>query len=196
MASNQVLKKSFVGGFKKDGVLNYIEELQAEIVDLKNQLNQKDDEIEKTASLADTIEEKNSEIAMLKNEIEELKQSKQVLIEENQEAVEKCKNDYEEKIRLYDSKFAAIEEKVAVIESGCTKLNETEKLVAKAKADADAIIVNANDAVNNAVAELSDLYNAFKTASVNYDSSSIALKNRVEALFETLNTITINSEAE
>ncbi len=196
MASKQVLKKSFVGGFKKDGVLNYIEGLQAEIVSLKEQLGQKEDNEEKLSSLLESVEGKNSEIEILKSEIEELKRSKQALIEEHEETVEKCKNDYDEKIKIYDLKFAAIEEKVAVIESGCTKLNETEKLVAKAKEEADALTAKANDTVRKAAEEISDLYNAFKTASVNYDSSSVALKNRVDALIETLNTIIIESEAE
>ena len=44
MESNQILKKSFMGGFKKEGVINYIEQLQAEIFRLKNELAEKNSE--------------------------------------------------------------------------------------------------------------------------------------------------------
>ena len=37
MGSEQVLKKSVLGGFKKEGVLNYIEQLQSEIISLKKE---------------------------------------------------------------------------------------------------------------------------------------------------------------
>jgi len=196
MASNQVLKKSFVGGFKKDGVLNYVEQLQSEIVGLKNELEAKESEIASSENLANELENKNAEIEALKSEIEALKLSNSKLIAEKEEAVESCKNDYEEKIKLYDGRFAAIEEKFAAIEYGQSKANETEQLLAKAKEKADSITAKANESVKNAIDEILDLYNAFKTASVNYDSSSVALKNRVEALIETLNSIEIETEAE
>ena len=43
MGSEQVLKKSVLGGFKKEGVLNYIEQLQTEIIELKKEISNKSD---------------------------------------------------------------------------------------------------------------------------------------------------------
>lgn len=61
MGSNQVLKKSVFGGFNKEKVLGYVEQLQAEILGLKKEL---------AAKNADS-----SEIAKLNDENAELKNS-------------------------------------------------------------------------------------------------------------------------
>ena len=43
MGSEQFFKKSVLGGFKKEGVLNYVEQLQTEIIELKKEINNKPD---------------------------------------------------------------------------------------------------------------------------------------------------------
>ena len=58
MSSNQVLKKSVMGGFKKEGVINYIEQLQAEIFRLKSEISRLNSEIEETAAYKREIYEK------------------------------------------------------------------------------------------------------------------------------------------
>ena len=70
MGSDQILKKSVIGGFKKEGVLNYIEQLQTEIVGLKRELN-------------NDKSEADGEISSLKNENESLKSENAGLIEAN-----------------------------------------------------------------------------------------------------------------
>lgn len=196
MASNQILKKSLVGGFKKDGVLNYVEQLQAEILELKQELGNREAESENNERLKAALEEKDAQIEALKSEIEELKAQNSVQSQEHEKTVKQCQTDYEEKIQMYDTKIAAIEEKFAAIESGCTRLGESDKIVSQAKAKADALTAKANEAVKQAADELADVYNAFKTACVNYDSSSLALKNRIEALMDTLSSITVEAETE
>lgn len=65
MESNQILKKSILGGFQKEGVLNYIEQLQLEICRLKNDIAEKNGEIE-------ALERKESEYDRLVSENEAL----------------------------------------------------------------------------------------------------------------------------
>lgn len=231
MSSNQVLKKSLLGGFKKDGVLNYVEGLQAEIMNLRsklesksnseseavaalrNEIEQKETQIRDLESAIAANEEKDGEISALKAEIDHLNSvisdmsaERERLLAENEQALQAAKDEYEEKARLCEEKIAVIEDKFAQIESSYTRISETDskvnammnnailssdKIISDAKAKSDEITSKANDALKDAFAEISDVYDQFRTATVNYDSSSAALKTRVESLIQLLESMQI-----
>lgn len=236
MSSNQVLKKSLLGGFKKDGVLNYVESLQAEIMNLRgklesksnseseavaalrNEIEQKESRIRDLESAIAANEEKDGEISVLKAEIDRLNSvisdmsaEREKLVAENEQALQAAKDEYEEKARLCEEKIAVIEDKFAQIESSYTRISETDskvnammnnailssdKMISDAKAKSDEITSKANDALKEAFAEISDVYDQFRTATVNYDSSSAALKTRVESLIQLLESMQIELPAE
>ncbi len=236
MSSNQVLKKSLLGGFKKDGVLNYVEGLQAEIMNLRgklesksnseseavaalrNELEQKESKIHELESAIAASEDKDGEISALKAEIDRLNSlvsdisaEKENLASEKEKAIQAAKDEYEEKARLCEEKIAVIEDKFAQIESSYTRISETDskvnammnnailssdKMINEAKAKSADITSKANDALKEAFADISDVYAQFRTATVNYDSSSAALKTRVESLIQLLESMQIELPSE
>lgn len=208
MGSESILKKSVIGGFKKEGVLNYVEQLQSEIVTLRKELNEcnsckKDLD---SANAKNEIAEK--EIDNLRCEIEELNKKNEALEQANKalnerdaafslklEEAQVTISNYENKIRLYEEKIASIEEKFAEIEKNYQKYGE---VIDNAKSSAAEITVRAKNAVNNAKDEISSVNERIKTACINFESSVASMKSSAENLIETLSAISenINSEEE
>lgn len=154
MSADQVLKKSLMGGFKKEGVINYIEQLQAEIFRLKNEISCLNSEAEETEDLkkditalkaqneelAREIEAARSEKTSLIAESEILKVEKSALEEDiralNEEKkaaderyaaeIENCKAEYAEKMKVCEEKISSIEAAFASIEATCSKSIEAD----------------------------------------------------------------------
>ena len=202
MGSDSILKKSVIGGFKKEGVLNYVEQLQTEIVSLRKELNENASCKKELDSVSVKKEIAEREMNILKDEIAELKEINAALSEENKALLERDAtaslkleeaqtmiSNYENKISLYEEKIAAIEEKFAYIEANYQKYGDA---IDSAKNSAAEISVKAKNAVDAAKNEISDANERIKTACVNFESSVASMKSSAENLIETLSAVSAN----
>lgn len=237
MSSNQVLKKSVMGGFKKEGVINYIEQLQAEIFRLKSEISRLNSEIEETAAYKREIYDLKKQNEALANELETARSEKTALIAETEilkveksaleedirvlgdekkaaeegyaAEIEKCKAEYAEKMSVCEEKIKSIEAAFASIEATCSKSIEadakagemlkeasanSELIITKAQNKAEAITEKANDAVAKAAKQVAEANERLKSACVNYDSSTVALKASVDNLIAVLNSVSEGSD--
>ncbi len=222
MGSEQILKKSLLGGFKKEGVLNYIEQLQSEILTLKKEVNENSDCKNKLENIIYEKDSSDSEIAslekenkLLRAEIGELKNNNSVLIEDNKslsfklEESEKKIKELEEKQKKWEEKVGLIEAKFAEIESSYSKIGETDskvnvilseaqshsdRIISDAKKSAGEISAKAIYAVNNAKKEIKDASDRIQTACVNFDSSVSSLKASSENLLKILSELSVEEE--
>lgn len=165
MASKQVLKKSVIGGFKKEDVINYVEQLQAEIQRLRNDVAQMNSELEQYDELRNAYVEANRYADAVKEELESLKTERTALAAENEilkvekqsletviENLKKEKSDAEDvhakelaavksenenKIRFFEEKLASIESTFASIEANRSKNNNADEKACKILKDAN-----------------------------------------------------------
>lgn len=206
MGSESILKKSVIGGFKKEGVLNYVEQLQTEIVTLRKELNEcasckkdLDSAIAKKEFAEKEVEELRCEIEELKIQNEALAQANKSLNEHDAEtslkfeAAQVTISNYESKIRVYEEKIASIEEKFAEIEKSYQKYGE---VIDNARTSAAEISVKAKTAVDNAKEEISSANERIKTACVNFESSVASMRACAENLIGTLSAISENIDSE
>ncbi|MBR3818565.1 MAG: hypothetical protein IKJ41_05380 [Clostridia bacterium] len=185
MGSEQIFKKSVLGGFKKEGVLNYVEQLQTEIIELKKEITNKPDLSEEVKALKDINENAVAETTALTAKIDALKAENEALTEANLSLVrdlEEAKmliNEYEEKQKIFAEKISEIDNKFSRL---------TSDFVCSDSSASD-IKTKANDAVENARNEIGDINERIKTTCNNFVSSSSALKTCVENLLDVLSSI-------
>lgn len=185
MGSEQIFKKSVLGGFKKEGVLNYVEQLQTEIIELKKEITNKPDLSEEVKALKDINENAVAETTALTAKIDALKAENEALTEANLSLVrdlEEAKmliNEYEEKQKIFAEKISEIDNKFSRL---------TSDFVCSDSSASD-IKTKANDAVENARNEIGDINERIKTTCNNFVSSSSALKACVENLLDVLSSI-------
>lgn len=185
MGSEQIFKKSVLGGFKKEGVLNYVEQLQTEIIELKKEITNKPDLSEEVKVLKDINESAVAETTALTAKIDTLKAENEALAEANLSLVGELEDakalikDYEEKQKIFAEKITEIDNKFSRLTSG---------LVYSDSGVSD-IKNKANESVKNARDEISDINERIKTTYNNFVSSSTALKSCVENLLEVLSSI-------
>ncbi len=188
MSSEQILKKSVLGGFKKEGVLNYVEQLQNEIVSLKKEVSNGSKCQNELDELKDKKVSADRELSALKAENEALKAENARLIEQNAAYALKIEEanvsiaDYESKQQLFVEKISSIEAKFDQIESNYIKYGEVKAFAASACA-------KANDAVKVAKDEISGANDRIKTACVNFESSVASLKASSENLISVLDSV-------
>lgn len=185
MGSEQIFKKSVLGGFKKEGVLNYVEQLQTEIIELKKEINNKPDFSDEIKVLKDFNESVVAETTALTAKIDALKAENEALTESNLslnnelEEAKKLINEYEEKQKIFAAKISEIDSKFLRLTSG---------LICQDSSASD-IKNKANDAVENAKNEIGDINERLKTTCNNFMSSSTALESCVENLLDILSSI-------
>lgn len=185
MGSEQIFKKSVLGGFKKEGVLNYVEQLQTEIIELKKEINNKPDFSDEIKALKDFNESAVAETTALTAKIDALKAENEALTESNLslnnelEEAKKLINEYEEKQKIFAAKISEIDSKFLRLTSG---------LICQDSSASD-IKNKANDAVENAKNEIGDINERLKTTCNNFMSSSTALESCVENLLDILSSI-------
>ncbi len=185
MGSEQIFKKSVLGGFKKEGVLNYVEQLQTEIIELKKEINNKPDFSDEIKALKDFNESAVAETTALTAKIDALKAENEALTESNLslnnelEEAKKLINEYEEKQKIFAAKISEIDSKFLRLTSGLICQDSS----------ASGIKNKANDAVENAKNEIGDINERLKTTCNNFVSSSTALKSCVENLLDILSSI-------
>lgn len=185
MGSDKVFKKSFLGGFKKEGVLNYVEQLQSEIVALKKEVSNNTavcDEVEALKAAKDNVISESASLAAkydaLKAENESLSEKNLQLMQELDDAKNKI-SDYENKQSVFESKINSIENKFAALANG---------YMLNSGADSE-IFSRTTQAIETAKSEVSDVNERIKTVCNNFESSAVALKSSVENLLKTLNSI-------
>ncbi len=239
MASNQVLKKSIVGGFKKEDVINYVEQLQAEIYRLRNDAAQMSNELGQYDELRNAYVEANryidlinGELAAVKAELETVRSERTALAAENEllkvekqsletvienvkkeksdadqlhaKELEQVKSENENKIRLFEEKFSSIESTFATIEANRLKNNNADEeackilkdandrsalIITYANNEAQAIAEKSNAAVIQAAKQVTQANERLKSACVNYDSSTVELKESVNNLIAVLESL-------
>lgn len=232
MASNQVLKKSVVGGFKKEDVINYVEQLQAEIQRLRIDLAQANSELEQQDDLRNAYVEANKYIDMVSEDLETVKTERTALAAENEilkvekqslesvianlekeksdaeelyaKEIEQIKSENESKIRVFEEKLTSIESTFASIEANRSKNNNagekackilkeandnSELIITRANNEAKAIEEKATAAVAQAAKQVAEANSRLKSACVNYDSSTVELKESVDNLIAVLDSL-------
>lgn len=188
MGSEQILKKSVLGGFKKEGVLNYVEQLQNEIVSLKKEVSNGSKCQNELDELKDKKDSADRELSALKAENEALKAENARLIEQNAAYALKLEEanvsiaDYENRQQLFVEKISSIEAKFDQIESNYIKYGEVKAFAASACA-------KANDAVKAAKADIAGANERIKTACINFESSVASLKASSENLIGVLDSV-------
>ena len=177
MGSNQVLKKSVFGGFNKEKVLGYVEQLQAEILGLKN-------------ADSSEIAKLNDENAELKKQLESVKEENKVLSEENEsqlrmnaeyalrmEEYEASAKEYQSMLDECAAHFEEIEKQFSQLEEAYNKRmltdgdsSQRERMVSKATAEIEEIndrlessFTNFDAAVGDLRSNTSDIMAAFKS---------------------------------
>lgn len=183
MGSNQVLKKSVFGGFNKEKVLGYVEQLQAEILGLKKELAAKNADSSEIAKL-------NKENAELKKQLESVKEENKVLSEENEsqlrmnaeyalrmEEYEASAKEYQSMLDECVAHFEEIEKQFSQLEEAYNKRmltdgdsSQRERMVSKATAEIEEIndrlessFTNFDAAVGDLRSNTSDIMAAFKS---------------------------------
>lgn len=239
MASNQVLKKSVVGGFRKEDVINYVEQLQAEIYRLRNDAAQMSNELAQYDELRNAYVEANryidlinEELAAVKAELETARSERTALAAENElikvekqsletvienlkkeksdsderyaKELAQVKNENENKIRLFEEKFTLIESTFASIEANRFKNNNADEeacrilkdandssalIITRANNEAQAIAEKTNAAVVQAAKQVAQANDRLRSACVNYDSSTVELKESVNNLIAVLDSL-------
>lgn len=185
MGSEQIFKKSVLGGFKKEGVLNYVEQLQTEIIDLKKEISNKPDYSDEVKSLKSAKEDAVAETVKLTAKIDALKTENESLSEKNTllvQELDECKKiiaDYENKQKLFEEKISVIENKFAQLTNG---------YMIKDDSGAE-YISKVNESVKNATSEISDVNEHIISACKNFENSSSALKSGIESLLNILSGI-------
>lgn len=120
MSSDKVLKKTVFGGFDKENVLGYIENLQAEIAQMRKELDERNIDEAKNAKL----NEQNDE---LKKELEKIKGENDALSKEN-ESLLKANAEYELRMEEFNSNEREYKNKISYC---TTQFEEIEKLFAE-----------------------------------------------------------------
>lgn len=184
MGSEQVLKKSVLGGFKKDGVINYVEQLQSEILELKREVANKPDLSDEYNAVKKDNENAYADIASLTAKCDAIKAENEALSNHNiklSEELDEAKKviaEYESKQKLFEEKILAIESKFLKIKSGYTSADVTPSGINNVVASAHSDISYANERI--------------KTACNNFESSTSALKSSVDNLLNVLASINEN----
>lgn len=205
MGSEQILKKSVLGGFKKEGVLNYVEQLQNEIISLKKEVSNGSKCQNELDELKDKKDSADRELSALKAENEALQAENEALRAENASLIEQNAAyalkieeanviiaDYESKQQLFVEKISSIEAKFSQIENSYIKYGE-------AKAFAATACTKANNAVKAAKDEISGANERIKTACVNFESSIASLRASSENLMSVLDSVSeslVSSDSE
>ena len=169
--SDRILKKSFIGGFKKSDVLDYIEKLQAENHELKEKLENAESES------ADLLEELRSENSALSGEKEELTESLKALTEEK----EKLQADYDallEENKKYSGSLSG-----SLVQDA---MKYSDSLVAEAKKKAEKVLEDTAGIISGLGSEVGELSSRVDTAQVNLDYSFNSVRSSVKSLLDNI----------
>ncbi len=185
---NLVMKTSIFGGFKKSDVLAYVEKLQAETADVREQLNEKRNEsmelkrkIDELEIRLDTLSDTADKLAEKENENNELKVNLELALKENKQYADKI-NEYQAK----SEKLMRAEKQIGAAYIDARRY--TEELVDNAKSKAKDIGAIASQDVKREANEIEQLLKDVDTISRKFNTSLEQLHKDVYALSSKLNS--------
>lgn len=192
MAKKDILKKSVFGGFKKEDVINYIEQLQQEIVNLKREVSDSTAYKRDFEMMKNSKEQAEKELSAQREENASLKAKNCELIEMNAslnlkaEEMRVAVDDSERRLREFEKIAEKLKNDLAESESNLSRLKEAEKIIVEAKESALAIKFDAKNILVNAQADIGSANDRIKTACVNFDSAAASLKASADGLLSAL----------
>lgn len=198
MSNEAILKKSLFGGFRKSDVINYVEQIQAENISLKKELEEK-------AQLLEKYEEANDNYDSLKTEYDELLAKADSLAEENStlaaqneeysSRLEQCEGEARranDALLEAETRFNSLTDEYkrlsddranAVIKDA---MKYADSIVAAAKEDAAQILVKAGATITSVSSEISESAARVKTAQSNLAFSLDSVQSGVDSLLGSL----------
>lgn len=191
MDSERILRTSIFGGFRREDVLSYVEELKGEIAELREELKGKVEKIDTLCEMADNLsraceeaketEQKLSEVtAALKAE----QQKNETLAAENAEL--------SKRVGAIDSEKAAMEQKAAEIRASEAQLGAA---FLDARKYSDEIVSAANQKANETQSEVSDSIAKQATEvaklSADVDALSATLSKSIESLHADISALSV-----
>lgn len=199
--SDTVLKKSFIGGFKKKDVIDYIEQLQNDNSTLSEELSENAGAKEQVQTLSASNDALSARIESITAENASLKDDNDKLIKQNAAlALEKEKLEAEKEALLKE--IADIEERFAETSMKLEKANDTgsnslvhnainysDKLIETARNAADELLGNAGNSVEVSVSQVTAAAEKIKTTKFSLNCSLDAVKDNLDSLSENLNNL-------
>lgn len=219
MNAEKILKKSFIGGFKKKDVIDYVEKLQGENSNLVKNLESNKIERDKielfeneNAELKAVVEALTEERNSFETELRNVKTENISLLEQNAELSLKIEEmsgiitDKDDRlIALYnekDEEVSALKSKCAELESSIEIANQdkantlihdaiaySDKLVSAARETAEKYVSEVESDVSNAVEQVTKANERLKTARVNFDYSLDSIKDNLDSLINALDEL-------
>ncbi len=157
MASEQILKRAFFGGFKRENVIDYIEKLQIQLSDAQKKADYMQNKCKALSKNSDKLNECQNEISTLISENSSLKAE-----------VEKCRQSIDSFNSLLSSNQSVLDGIQKIITESEQSRKNAEELIekssqsAKAKKDQSDLIVNLSSSVNNLLNTLNEISGFFK----------------------------------
>lgn len=175
MENERILRTSVFGGFKKEDVLKYVEELKAEISTLTEEIKEKANTLSDLSDRVDALSAECEEGKVAQEKLSETKEQVIVLETENQQL-------REDNLAL-SKRMATLDEEEARLQSKAEEVKASEAQLGAAFLDArkysDEIVTAANKKANETQSEASD--------SIATQAAEIArLSSDVDVLSETL----------
>lgn len=203
--SDRILKKSFIGGFRKSDVLDYVEKLQSENLALA-------DEAQAGAQVGTELSQVKAELEALIEENKALKNANEAMAEENAHLIariEEIKSAADESDESKNGIIASLEAKCKELEAKCPESSEeaqpesdlakpgkdflirdalrySDSLVEKAKDTAQSVLEDAEGTVNDSILKAAEVTESFKNAQLNLDYSLNSVKSNLEELVSKL----------
>lgn len=185
MNNQKIIKNTFFGGFKKEDVINYIEQLQREIAELKksqaelcclkNDYNALEEKLARYEGSADDYARQISSLKedklKLKDEIDELN----IINSDNCAVIE----EYERKLVTTEAKIGLLEHTISEMKESYSRVDEAEKFISDIKDDA-------RNSLTGVKKDVSASQERIKTASVNFESALASIKSSTEILVNVL----------
>lgn len=154
--ANEIIKRTFFGGFKREDVINYIESLQMELVEAQRRADSAEQAAEKAKRQC-------VQYTRLAEELEQEKEKSAALEAERDAAAAKAE-EYLTMVGECDRQLAEMEEKLKALEESCADISDSEKqingLVLDAVMYSDKITCKAKDAALAVSRDTQDTINA------------------------------------
>ncbi len=151
MESERIMRTSIFGGFRREDVLTYVEELQSQIEALKNDVSEKENSINELNDKVVDLTRECSEISLLKSELEEKDTAIEALNNENTEL--------KEQVESLTAVSAEYENAKKTIEENNLNIKAAEARLGAAFIDArkysDEIVAAANDKAHETAKSIS-----------------------------------------
>lgn len=187
--AEKIMRTQVFGGFKKDDVLGYVEDLQKQIEELKKDLDTKQNRIVELSSEVSKLTEECKKISELKTELDEkgtmLSQSENENIELKVQlaSLNEVKNEYESaKQHLAESNKAIDDAKVQLGAAFLDARKYSDEIVAAANEQAHKASKSFSEDITKQAGEITKLSNELDALSASFTQSVTQLHNNIAIL--------------